>query len=109
MDNTGVTQIYGNVGTNSVFEGFDPMTLDGTREFSSSPIVVGASLYAPYYLAPTPEILDAAVDDMEAAYTVAFHLHPYEIFSVNTIFEPNYVPYKGVTKFTDDATLPADR
>ena len=58
VDNTGVTQIYGNVGTTFdplvAFTGFELYSLlDGTGEFSMSPMVNGA-LYGASHSVPTP-------------------------------------------------------
>ena len=65
--------ITGNVGLSAdapALTGFDPLTVDNTSVFSTSPQVTG-QLFAADYADPTPGALITATDDMLTAYTDA--------------------------------------
>jgi hypothetical protein len=81
LGTTGVSSlgvdITGHVGTNTAgaLTSFDPMTMDSSGEFSTSPQVDGR-MYLPTYSAPTPSLLDTAVTDSGTAYTQGSLLVP---------------------------------
>jgi hypothetical protein len=81
LGNTGVSSlgvaITGHVGTNTsnALTGFDPMVMDLSGEFSTSPQVDGR-LYLPNYSAPTPNLLDNAIADSTTAYMQGSLLGP---------------------------------
>ena len=105
----GISQFFGNVGTSAYYAlyGFDLFS-DGSVEFSSSSMVPLGNVYSSSHSAPTPGILDAAVDDMEAAYTYASGLPHKHITIGDHNFKPNNVTNVGVNKFTGHVTLLPD-
>jgi hypothetical protein len=73
ISTTGTTSISGDIGVSPIaataITGFG-LTMDGSDQFSSTPIVTG-KVYAADYATPSPTKLGAAVSDMENAYTTA--------------------------------------
>jgi hypothetical protein len=73
VSTTGVTAVSGNIGLSPSaaggITGF-ALTMDGSNQFSTSPIVAG-EVFAANYSAPTPANLTTAVSDMMTAYTDA--------------------------------------
>ncbi|MGA2734822.1 MAG: ice-binding family protein [Syntrophobacteraceae bacterium] len=70
---TGTTLITGNIGvspiTSTAITGFN-LTIDGSGQFATSPLVTG-KVYAADYAAPTPSNLSTAISNMQAAYADA--------------------------------------
>ncbi|MDB5020512.1 MAG: flagellar hook-length control protein FliK [Pedobacter sp.] len=73
ISTTGTTAIEGNIGVSPIartaITGFG-LTMDPTNQFSRTPIVTG-QVYASDYATPTPAKMTKAINDMEAAYTMA--------------------------------------
>jgi hypothetical protein len=70
---TGATSIVGNLGVSPIagtsMTGFT-LVMDGTNQFSTSPLVTGR-VYAADYATPTPAVLSQAISDLQAAYADA--------------------------------------
>ena len=111
VENTGTSKITGNVGTtlasDSAFQGFGGTSLDYMNKFSSSPMLVGGRLYSASHSPPTPDILDAAVSNMDTAYSDASQL-PGLCHGITGNHDFYTMVPAGVTYFPVDVNLPSD-
>lgn len=105
---TGGDVITGDVGispaTSAAITGFT-LTLDGSGQFSTSPIVVG-KVYAPDYSAPTPAKVVQAQNDVLTAYNDAIGRTP-DFLNFNSGVLDSQVLVPGVYKWTTGVTLGA--
>jgi hypothetical protein len=114
ITNVSTSSIIGNLGlslhptASTAIVGFEPLTVDGSGQFATSPIVNG-KIYAYDYVTPTPDNINTAVLNMHSAYDDAANRTSPDFSDLggSTISDRTFVPglYKWSTAISIDTDL----